>query len=283
MDSKLISCRSHNRTTTWHVIIIFVLSIFTYFPVWKNLVTTWGNSENYSHAFAILPVSLWLIWMKKEKLQEVPVSVSKAGYSLFLFSILLYLLAFFGNIATIASLSLIVTIIALVWTLFGPKITRLLSFPLFFLFLMVPIPAQIYSASTIPLQLFVSKISASIAIFFDIPLFREGNVLHLPGKTLQVVEACSGMRSIISLFTLGLLFGYISLKMNRNRILLAVTTIPVALFINIIRIIIMILAYYYFGFDLSSEKIHAYYGIVIFTMSLLLVFSNAKLLAMIEK
>ena len=282
VNAQLLSSRSQKIIPTWQAIAVLVLFVIAYFPVWKSLLGTWSNSEDYSHAFLIMPISLYLVWGKKERLREIPVSVSKAGLVLLFFSLLLYLLAFFGKITTVASFSLVVTMVALVWSLFGLEVVKVLLFPLFFLLLMVPIPSQIYSASTIPLQLFVSKASTFIAMALDIPVFREGNVLHLPERTLQVVEACSGLRSIISLFTLSVVFGYISLRSNVNRALLAVAALPVAIFINIVRVLAMLIAFYCFNVDLTSGSLHTYFGLVIFIIALILLYFIAELILIIE-
>lgn len=283
MNSTLSPNQTQKIIPPWQAIAVLAFFIFAYFPVWQSLIGAWRGSEDYSHAFLIIPISLYLVWVKKARLREIPVSFSKAGLVLLLFSLVLYLLAFFGKITTVASFSLVVTMVALVWSLFGVAVVKALAFPLFFLFLMVPIPSQIYSASTIPLQLFVSKASTFIAMFMDIPVFREGNVLHLPERTLQVVEACSGLRSIISLFTLSLVFGYLSLGSNLSRTLLAVAALPVAIFINIVRVLAMLIAFYYFNIDLASGSIHTYFGLIIFAMALMLLYFISELLLISEK
>ena len=271
------------KVSIWQAAVLFGFFLFAFFPVWKGLVNAWSNSEDYSHAFLILPISLYLVWMKKQDLTKVSVCMSKVGFSLFLFFLSLYLFSFFAKISTVAAASMVLSLVALVWTLYGTQVTKLIAFPLFFLFLMVPIPSQIYSAATIPLQLFVSKVSTLIAAGFEIPVYREGNVLHLPERTLQVVEACSGLRSIISLFTLSLVLGYLALARNISRVFLAFFSLPVALLVNIVRVLIMLMAFHFFNIDLTSGTLHTYFGLMIFFLALVLLYFTARILSVWER
>lgn len=267
----------------WQAILILAFFLIAFFPVWRGLINAWSNSEDYSHAFFIPPISLYLIWMKKQELSKVPTAMSMAGFCLFVGALFFYVVAFLAKITTAATASMILAIVALVWTLYGASVTKLLAFPLFFLFLMVPIPSQIYSEATIPLQLFVSKVSTMLAMTIDIPVYREGNVLHLPDRTMQVVEACSGLRSIISLFTLSLVFAYIAHPSNTMRVLLTVAALPVALLINIFRVLIMLAAFYFYNFDLTSGALHTYFGLVIFLLALLLLYLISRFLRFCSK
>jgi exosortase len=144
---------------------------------------------------------------------------------------------------------------------------------------MIPVPAQIYSAATIPLQLLVTRSSVALARLLDIPILREGNLIHLPGHTLQVVQACSGLRSMISLVTLGTVLGYFTLSSNLLRSLLLLCGIPAAILVNIVRVVIMILAYHYLGLDLAEGAVHTVFGTLIFLLALALLFAAKGLFA----
>jgi exosortase A len=271
--------RPQQKVASWQAILVLFFFIFAFFPVWRSLINAWSNSEDYSHAFFIVPISLYLIWIKKGELEQIPKKISIIGLCFFALSLSIYLVAFIAKIATITATAMVFTIVTLVWTLYGTQVVKLLAFPLFFLFLMVPIPSQIYSAATIPLQLFVSKVSTMLAMAADIPVYREGNVLHLPDRTLQVVEACSGLRSIISLFTLSLVFGYLYHSSNITRILLTSTTIPIAVLVNIVRVLTMLSAFYFFNLDLTSGTLHTYFGIIVFLMALALLYLISRILS----
>ena len=152
--------------------------------------------------------------------------------------------------------------------LYGLPMLKETLFPLFLLLFMIPFPSQIYSQLTMPLQLFVSKASVGAASLLGLPIHREGNVIRLPDQTLQVVQACSGLRSMISLLALSAIFGYLTLRSNLLRALLFFAGVPAAIFVNIIRVLLLILAFHYFNYDLTHGTIHTTFGIGIFVLAL---------------
>jgi len=276
---------SHSLTTKKLSLIIALAAgfIIAYFPVWKNLVTTWYNNDQYSHGFFILPVCLYILWQKKEILTKVPFSPSRWGMALVIFSLLIYLFAHFAEIATIASLSLVLFLTGVVIYFYGFLMFKHLFFPLFLLLFMIPVPSQIFSSLTIPLQIFVSKSSVFIGSFLCIPIYREGNVIHLPEQTLQVVQACSGLRSLISLLTLSVVFGYLTLKSNILRSILFISGIPIAIIVNVVRVLLMALAFYYFNYDLTKGTIHTVFGMIIFVFALIIVAIGKGVLSIWDK
>jgi len=162
---------------------------------------------------------------------------------------------------------------------YGFQMFKELLFPLFLMLFMIPVPSQIYATLTIPLQLFVSAVSAGAARILGIPVFREGNVISLPEYTLQVVEACSGLRSMIALLTLSAVFGYLTLRSNFLRTILFVTGIPAAIVVNIFRVLLMIAAFYYFQYDLTLGSVHTVFGVVIFILALAIIAGMKGLLS----
>jgi exosortase len=249
--------------------VLFAAFVVAYFPVWKRLVETWMTSDEYSHGFFIVPLCCYIIWKNRENLGKMSGKPTGWGLALCIFSLLTYLFAHFAEIITLASLSIVFLFAGIAVYLYGFKFCRGLAFPLFLLLFMIPVPAQIYSSLTIPLQLFVSKVSVGISGLLGLPIYREGNVIHLPDQTLQVVQACSGLRSIITLLTLSSVLGYFTLKSNILRTVLFLSGIPVAIFVNIIRVLLMVLAFYYFKFDLTQGTTHTIFGMVIFGLALI--------------
>jgi exosortase len=259
--------------------LLFAGFILVYFPVWKSLVLAWYNSDDYSHGFFIVPISLYIIWQKRKTLAETPIQSSSWGLAVVIFALLMYLLGHLGEIATVASFSMVLVLAGLVIYFFGLQMFKELMFPLFLLLFMIPVPSQIYSTLTIPLQLFVSQVSAGIAGILGIPIYREGNVINLPEYTLQVVQACSGLRSMISLLTLSAIFAYMTLKSNTLRTILFLTGIPAAIVVNIFRVLLMIVAFYYFQYDLAEGSVHTVFGVVIFILALAIIAGMKGLLS----
>ena len=262
------SAQSPNLTAYLGLIIIFTI---TFFPIIRSLVETWIQSNDHSHGLLIVPVSLYIVWQKRNALKKIEIVPGRGGVLLVAFAIMLYVFGYLAEIHTISSFSLVITIWAIVWSLFGKIVFRAILFPMLLLLLMIPVPAQFYSMATIPLQLLVSKTSTFIGGFFGIPILREGNVLHLPGRTLAVVQACSGLRSLMSLVTVCAIFGYFTLSSNVLRSLLMVSSVPAAIIVNIMRVVIMIVAFQFFGFDLSKGTLHTAFGVVLFVLALLIV------------
>ena len=265
------------------IAILIASFILTYFPVWKRLVLTWYSSDDYSHGFFIIPLCFYIIWRKKEVLAEIPIKPSSWGMALVIFSLLLYLFAHLAEIMTLTSFSIVLLLAGAVIYFYGFLMFKALLFPLFLLLFMIPVPAQIYAKLTIPLQLFVSKVSVGISSLLGLPIYREGNVIHLPGRTLQVVQACSGLRSMISLLTLSVIFAHLTLKSNLLRSILFLSGIPAAILVNIIRVLLLVFAFHYLNFDLTKGIIHTVFGLIIFILALIVIFIMKEILSVWDK
>ena len=253
--------------------------VAAYAPVLKALVHSWSTSDNYSHGFFIVPISLFILWQKRDQLARVEIFPANWGLGLIIASLAIYFLASLAGIQTLAALPIVPLWAGIILYLFGWRMLREVMFPLCFLFFMIPIPSQLYSLMTIPLQLMVSKISVMLTSGIGIPVFSEGNVLHLPDRTLEVVEACSGLRSLLSLFVLSLVFGYFSLQSNWLRTILFVSAVPIALCVNVVRVSLIIISFYFFGFDLTSGAVHTYLGIAVFLLAMALIFAEKGILS----
>lgn len=254
------------------IISLLVTAFFlTFFNVMQELISSWSHSEEYSHGFLIMPLAIYIIWIKRKNLAQIPIRPSWSGLIIIIFSLIIYLIADLAEILTLASLSMVIFLTGLVIFLYGWKMLKEISFPLFLLLFMIPIPSQFLSMVTIHLQLFVSKISVAIASFIGIPVYRDGNIISLPAKSLEVVQACSGLRSMITLLTLSLVIAYFYLQSNILRIFLFIMGAPVAVFVNILRVLLTILALYYFNLDLTLESFHTLFGVVIFLLALLFI------------
>ncbi len=265
------------------IIIIIGAFIFTYASVLMGLWNIWSNSDEYSHGFFIIPIAFYICWTKKDVLAETPVSSSLCGFFFFFLSLVVYVGSKYAGITTISSWTMVMCLAGMILYLYGWRILREVSFPLFLLLSMIPVPDQVYSSLTIPLQLFVSQVSVTLAYFLGLPIFRDGNVIQLPDRTLEVVQACSGLRSLVTLLTLSLIMGYFTLRSNALRVLLLLLAIPVAIVVNIIRVFIMVVILYYFQYDLAEDSVHTIYGLVIFALALGLIFAFQRVLQIWDK
>ena len=263
--------RTGSTLFIFQLVILVSVFIIAYFPVWKGLVLTWYQSEDYSHGFFVVPLCLYLLYRKKEILAETSKASSNWGLLLIILSLSIYLVSYFAEITTVASFSMVLFLAGVIVYLYGFIMLKELLFPLTILLFMIPVPAQIYATLTVPLQLFVSSVSTWLASIIKIPIYREGNILHLPENTLQVVQACSGLRSMISLLTLSAIFAYLTLKSNTLRTILFLSGIPAAILVNIFRVLIMIFAVYYFNYDLTHGNVHTIFGVGIFFLAIIII------------
>ncbi len=248
--------------------IALVFFVAAYLPVWSSLVSVWNTSEEYSHGFFIVPICLYMLYKKRHELAAEEVKPSNWGLAIVVFSLLIYVASDLAEIITLRSLTIISTLAGIVVYFYGFPMLRHFYYPLFLLVFMIPIPGQIYSSATIVLQLFVTKVSTLICSLLGVPIFREGNVINLPGRTLEVVRACSGLRSLASLMALSAIIAYLTLDSNLLRVLLFVSSIPAAIVANVIRVVFIILFYFYLNFDLTEGIVHTVFGIVIFFSAL---------------
>lgn len=266
-NSKLAESRSAAKLSSCLAALALAAFIFAYFPVWRDLIGAWSGSPESSHGFFIIPISAFLVWKKSSTLSKFQAEGSILGLFIVILSLLLYLFAHYAEIMTLRSLSMVPLAAGIVVYLYGFCGLKELIFPIALLLFMIPIPSQIYSYLTIPLQLFVSKISVWAAALLGVPVFREGNVIHLPDRTLQVVRACSGMRSMVSLLTLSAVFAYITLKSNLLRTIMFLSGVPIAIFVNMLRVLVVILAFHYLNLDFSRGTPHTILGISVFAIA----------------
>ncbi|MFZ1984130.1 MAG: exosortase [Desulfatitalea sp.] len=262
----------------WLLVVIFLLAfVGAFLPVWSNLLATWAESDQYSHGFLILPISLLLAWQKKEILKAIRPLPSRQGLFLAIAALGIYLIAYLSEILTLASIAMWLFVCGTVLYWWGTPIVKVLLFQLFFLLFMIPVPSQIFATLTVPLQLFVSKISVMVAQIAGVPTLREGNIINIPGHSLQVVQACSGLRSIVSLLMLSAVWGYLRIRSKWLRTAIFLLGVPIAIIVNIVRVILLIMAFYFFDYDLSTGSIHTYFGIAIFFLALLLLGALTKM------
>jgi exosortase len=149
---------------------------------------------------------------------------------------------------------------------------RILILPILFLLLMIPIPAIIFNQVAFPLQLFASQFGELSLAALSIPILREGNLIHLANTTLEVAEACSGIRSLISLLTLGIVYGYYMESRNWLRTLLALATVPIAILANGIRITGTGITAHHYGAEAAEGFLHGFSGWLVFVLAFAMLF-----------
>lgn len=256
------------RRLAWPVIgWIGLLLAVCYAPVLARLVRQWYRDEDMGHGFFVPVVVAYLVWQRRRELLALTPAPSWWGLALVLYAALQSYVANLGAELFLARTAFVLSLIGAVLLLGGWAYLRALAFPLFLLFLMVPIPSVIYNQITLPLQLVASRLAEHSLGWLGIPVLREGNVLELPSQTLSVVEACSGIRSLLSLTFLVLVYGYWFDRRVWMRIVLLGATVPIAIAANASRVTITGLLSEYRS-ELAEGFFHLAEGWVIFLVAL---------------
>ena len=252
--------------------------VLVYWSVLRGLVSAWSTDDNYSHGFFIVPLALYFAWERRHAIAAAPVRPSMVGLIVVAGSLFLLVAGLLGAELFLSRLSILGTIAGAILFLFGWPMLRLLFFPLAFMLLMIPLPAIIFNKIAFPLQLLASHVGEYTISSLDIPILREGNVLILANATLEVAEACSGIRSLVSLFTLGLVFGYFVDRRFWVRAVIALSAVPVAILANGLRVASAGVAAYNFGSAGVEGLFHEFSGWVVFVLAFLMMFALQRLL-----
>ena len=217
----------------WSTIVWFgVLLVVAYFPVLRHLIRQCYRDPDMGHAFFVPVISGFIIWQRREELAAMKTKPDWRGLVLVAWGGAQLILATLGTELFTARLALIITLVGMVWTLGGIAMLKKLAFPIFLLLFMIPIPQVIYNNLTFKLQLLASRLAENALDLLSVPVVREGNVLELPNEKLNIVDACSGIRSLLSLTFLSLVYGYFFEKKTWMRVTLFLSTIPIAIIAN---------------------------------------------------
>src|SRR5215213_537360 len=210
--------------------------LWLYGGILSSLARQWASDDNYSHGFFVVPLALFFVWERRAALVSAPTRPSAAGLILIGGSLLLLLAGLLGAELFLSRVSLIGVLAGITLFVWGRDHLRILAFPLAFLLLMVPLPAIVFNQIALPLQLLASRAGESTLSLAGIPVLRDGNILQLPTRTFEVAEACSGIRSLVSLLMLGIVLGYFTERRTGARVVIALAAIPIAIIANAARV-----------------------------------------------
>jgi exosortase A len=272
-----------SRTTLLKWAILVGCLVVLYFRVLQGLVSDWVSMPDFSHGFLIPIVSLYFVYERRKQLSVLRPSAAWGGFGLIVFGILLFLL---GNLATeffTMRFSLLVVLGGIILFLLGKEFYKTLLFPLVFLIFMIPIPSVLMDGITFPMQLFASKVAARSLDLIGIPVLREGNIIQLANTSLEVAEACSGIRSLISLLALSVVFAYFSQKETWKRILLVLSTFPIAILANAARVTGTGILAEHYGDKVAQGFFHGFSGWILFVVAFVCLFLVGGLLTKIRR
>jgi exosortase len=274
--------RASSRLDWLPYVIVAILLVVLYYRVAVKLVYDWYTIPDYSHGFLVPFFAAFLIWDKRKVLKAIPINQTWSGIVLVVFSNMVLILGVYGVELFTARISFIFLMTGLIATFFGWAMVRELSFPLLVLVLAIPFPAILFNRITFPLQLLASRIASDILPLLGVPTLHEGNVIELPVMKLEVAEACSGIRSLMSLFTLAVFYGYFLERTTRRRVILALASIPIAVTANVARIVGTGLCVQYWDPEKALGFFHEFSGWVMFVVSLACLFLVHRAMGLIS-
>ena len=252
--------------------------VVLYWPVLRKLVYDWWADENYSHGFIIVPLAAFFVWERRDRLAALPARGSALGLVVVMASLGVLLAGLLGAELFLTRISMLGVLGGGVLFVLGWQQLRVLLLPLLFLLLMIPIPAIVFNQIAFPLQLVASQVGEFVLRALDIPVLRQGNLMLLANTTLEVAEACSGIRSLISLLTMGIVYGYFIDHRVSIRVLLALATIPIAIVTNGARVAGTGVAAHYYGARVADGFMHTFSGWLVFVAAFVLLFAVASLI-----
>jgi exosortase len=265
--------RADQRWTKWVPwMLLCALMVVLYAHIGVKLVRDWYDFPDSSHGFLIPFFAAFLLWDKRDELRAAPLTPSWTGLWLVVLGLFELLVGVFGADLFLQRTSFVVLVIGLVWTLLGKAMLGRIKFVLFVLLLAIPLPTIVLNQITFPLQLLASSYASSLLPLAGVPVLREGNVMQLPAISLEVAEACSGIRSLMSLFTVAVIYGYFLERATWRRVMLALASIPIAVAANVARIFGTGLCVQYWDPVKAMGFFHEFSGWLMFLVSMSLLY-----------
>ncbi|TKB07429.1 exosortase/archaeosortase family protein [Desulforhopalus sp. IMCC35007] len=260
------------------LLLVGVALLGLYIPFLQSLFADWDTNENYSHGYFVPFIFAYMIYSVKDKLLETKMYPVNIGFILVALGLAILIVGKIGAEFFLQRFSLIIVLLGIVLFLMGREYLKILSIPILYLIFMVPLPAIIWNKIAFPLQLFGSFLTEQIIRFLGIPVFREGNILHLSETTLEVVAACSGLRSLVTMFALSSLLVWMSSLSSARKWFLFFAAAPAAICANIIRLTVTAILASKYGSEVAEGFLHDFSGVFTFVIGLLMLLLVNKII-----
>lgn len=250
------------------LIALSILVMVAYMPTFKWMIERWSVKDTYySHGFLVPFISIFILWLKRDKLKSLKIKPVNSGWIFFIGGLLVHIIANFFRVSFVSGFSLIVVLIGLVLLLLGKNYLREFMFPILFLTFMIPMPELAIANLSFRLKIFAAQISTFVVNKLGVPAIREGSVIRTMHSQLMVEDPCSGIRSLISLIALGALMAYFSNISKTRKTILFLSSIPIAISTNVIRIAALTLVSEVYGQQYATGWFHNTMGILVFVFA----------------
>jgi len=248
-------------------LLLSILGIF--YQTTFSMVSTWVRSETYTHGFLILPIVIWLIWQKRELLSHYPPTPNYIALIPLSIAGMVWMLGYLVDVLVVQQLALVAMLVLSFLVIMGLRLFKVLLFPLIFLFFAVPM-----GEGLVPTMMeYTATMTVALVKLSGIPVYRDGMFISLPSGNWSVVEACSGVRYLISSITLGCLFAYINYSSYRKRFIFIIVSVIVPVVANGLRAYMIVMLGHLSGMELAVGVDHLIYGWVFFGLVMLILFS----------
>jgi exosortase len=267
----MTSSTEGRRRILWLWVLLGPLALL-YGSVLKGLILQWWSDPQYGHGFLVPLFSCYILWRERERWMKTEIKPSNFGFMVMVGAVGLLLLGSLGAELFISRFSLLVMLAGMVLFLAGWSTLRAVFFPLSYLIWMIPFPIIIYNQITFPLQLLASRLATAWLELVQVPVLRDGNVLIMSNYSLEVVEACSGIRSLMTLMALAVAYGYLVEPRRWVRYVLTLLMVPIAIVTNAFRIMGAGMLAHRYGPVTAEGFLHEFSGWAIFMSALVLMF-----------
>jgi exosortase A len=273
-----------SKAWLWRALAVILAWVALYYDVLWRLIDDWRVDENYSHGFLVPFISAYAIWSRRSQLMNTPPNPRiLIGGCIMALAVLLLFAGILGAELYLTRISLLLSLISLVIYFGGIEWLKRVAFPLGLLLFAIPVPNIIFNHIALPLQLIASDYAARAIRLFGIPALREGNVIELAQMKLQVVEACSGIRSLVTLATIAVVYAYFAESRWWRRVALVVAVIPIAIIANAARVAGTGIVAHYRNLQAAEGFMHNFSGWVVFVIAVLMLLVLARMMNWFEK
>jgi len=277
LQEKITFSELLNRYKIQFIMLVLLL-LGVYHSIVADMVMDWYNDPDYSHGFLVPLISGYFVYQRREALKKTMVSPYTPGVFVIISGILLLILGYKGTELFTMRFSLIIIIAGITLYFWGKEVFKVLLLPSCYLVLMIPLPEIIYNAVAFPLKLLVAKYSVLFLQAVSITVYREGNIIMFPNVILEVADACSGIRSLMSLVALSVAIAFFVKTSNLKKTVIVLSAVPIAVFTNALRVIVTGILARYWGAAAAEGFFHELAGMLVFGLAMIMLFIVGMLL-----